>query len=359
MGMVDGWDWVLKDDRTTTSAGYFQFENALQRDLGFQPAVLEIGDESGEYRLRIYVEESGNTKTYDLRGIWDVADWKANFHVATIGGGSELDINSGVWCDPEGTVTGATGDVLGLTDSTGGYQIKDMLDVSHFMWFAKAGFFGGLDEATVECGKETQLNYELICSNLLTAVVTDTDNNLVPGATVEATVTFDVNYGAGTDIKTDSGVTNNAGVATFNIAGAGTIVGTASAPGHDFLACVDPAETNCLTNPAIMRCGLCKWNTVVGTVTIGGQLAAGYKLDLIDMGVNPPAVVDTDTTTAAGVFSLENLSSDGKVGRDYRINLSNTGGTFISTTGDFTVDDCGETSVFTYTNGLWTDDGTW
>jgi hypothetical protein len=104
---------------------------------------------------------------------------------------------------------------------------------------------------------------------------------------------------------------------------------------------------------------LCKVNTIVGTVQLGGQWAEGYRLDAVDMSVNPPAVVGSDTTTAAGVFSLEGLSSNNQNGKLHRVNLYNTSGSFVSTTGDFNVDTCGITSVFTSTNGAWTTDGTW
>ena len=146
----------------------------------------------------------------------------------------------------------------------------------------------------------------------------------------------------------------------MDVAGAASLALTVSAAGHDDGTVTVARDDNqtCGQSPRV-GVELCKWNTIVGTLTVGGQPAAGYGLDLVDMSVNPPVVVDTDTSTAAGVFSLEDLSSNDGAGQNYRINLSNTGGTFISTTGDFLVDTCGATSVFTYTSGVWTDDGVW
>ena len=129
---------------------------------------------------------------------------------------------------------------------------------------------------------------------------------------------------------------------------------SAEAPGHD-------PDENCSV-PQLdggevcqetyeVTCHLCKWNTVVGTVNIGGKAAEGYTVELVDMSVDPPSVEDSDTTTADGVFSLEGLS---EAHETYRINLYNTSGTFISTTGDFDVSGkCGATGVFTYTDGSW------
>jgi len=282
----------------------------------------------------------------------DTGNWSSNFHVDTTGAGGELDLSTGEWCALVYTAPAIVSRVLGATtDSTGGYQIKDMLDVSHSMEFAKTGFFNGLATATVECGKETQLNYELICSNPLTTVVTDTDNSRIPGATVEATVTFAVNYGTGTDTKKDSGVTNNDGVATFNIAGAGAIVGTASAPGHDFISCtVTTSNADCDQTPD-MKCGLCKWNTIVGTVKIGTQWAEGYTVKALNM--KTLEFVDADVTTAAGVFAVENLSFG--LGPTYRIYIYSPSDTLIFTSPDITLtaDDCGKTGLATYDDGTW------
>ncbi|RLF31905.1 MAG: hypothetical protein DRN07_06195 [Thermoplasmata archaeon] len=95
---------------------------------------------------------------------------------------------------------------------------------------------------------------------------------------------------------------------------------------------------------------LCKWNTIVGTVTIGGQPAAGYKLEAVRK--DTLEVVDTDVTTAAGVFALENFSED--VG-GYKINLYSPSDTLISTKDDIDVSGhCGATGVLTYTDGVWT-----
>jgi len=240
----------------------------------------------------------------------------------------------------------------GETNSTGGYQIKGVLEGIREVLFTKSGFFDLEMEATVECGKETKLDPELICHNPLIATVTDTGTNPIPGATVSATTTFATNLADKTDTK--SGKTNSAGVASFNVAGGKQVVVTASAAGHDPATCtvtgVDGVDVCLDTYTA--TCALCKWNTIVGTVQIGDPLVAaeGYRLDLVDMSVSPPVVVHSDTTTAAGVFSLEKLS---KATGTYRVNLYNTTGIFIGTTGNFTVTTCGATRTLYYKNGVW------
>jgi hypothetical protein len=252
--------------------------------------------------------------------------------------------------------------LLDETDSTGGYQVKDVEEFEHTVTFTKTGFFDLELETEVFCGEETKLDPELICSNPLLVTVEDTQLNAIPGATVTVTGTFEVNDDVEETYKT-SDTTDNAGVVTFDVAGAADLEVVASAPGHDDET-VNVAgqgtglNPDCYAEPEA-ELWLCKWNTVVGTVWIGGEPAAGYMLDLVDMNVDPVEVVDSDTTTANGVFSLEDLSSNDQAGQNYRINLYNTGGTYISTTGDFTVDTCGATSVFTYTDGAWDDDGTW
>jgi hypothetical protein len=242
-----------------------------------------------------------------------------------------------------------------MTGSTGGYQITDVLEGERTMVFTKTGFFDGEATPVVECGKETLQDVELVCSNPLTATVvaSDTLASPIPGATVTVTSKYQYTFDT-TEYKVVTDETDNAGTVTFDVAAGDTITATASATGFDPGDCEDvvgdDGEDICYDNYTV-TCKLCQWNTVVGTVKIGGEAAAGYRLDLVDMSVDPVEVVNTDTTTAAGVFSLEDLSK--KAGK-YRINLYNTGGTFISTTGDFTVDTCGETAQMCYDSGQWT-----
>jgi hypothetical protein len=258
-------------------------------------------------------------------------------------------------------------DLSDETDSTGGYQIMGVTDGEWEVMASKAGFFDGEETAMVECGQDTQVDFELVCANPLFVTVEDTNGNDIPGATVTADATYE--YNSDTDeVYTTSGETDNEGKVTFDVAGAADLDITATAAGHDDWSAVG-VEVNgkdfmteengdCYATPDF-GLQMCKWNTVVGTVWIGGQPAEGYVLDLVDMNVNPPVVVDTDTTTFDGVFSLDDLSSDNATGEVYRINMTNPSGTFISTTGDFNVTTCGATSVFTYSNGVWTDDGLW
>jgi len=68
------------------------------------------------------------------------------------------------------------------------------------------------------------------------------------------------------------------------------------------------------------------------------------------MSVNPPEVVDWGWTTHMGVFSLENFSN---AAATYRINLYSPLETYLGTTGDFDVSQCGGTAVISYTSGVW------
>jgi len=270
----------------------------------------------------------------------------------------------------------STDTLTDTTDSTGGYQIIDvplpgdtgMGPVA--MTVTKEGFFDGpqsFDEAppTAYCGDETLQDFELICQSTLNVTVTDTGGNPIPGATVTVTGTYEYNADQ-TESKTDiSDLTDNAGQVTMKVAGATTVLtGTATAPGHDPSTITQVGYDQTTYNDHCgdtellefvgLTDGLCKWNTIVGTVKIGGQPAEGYYLEAVDMSVNPPNPVDKDFTTATGVFALQNFSDAAET---YRINLYNDdpglGGTFISTTGNFDVSHCGGTAVISYTNGTW------
>jgi hypothetical protein len=202
----------------------------------------------------------------------------------------------------------------GLTDSTGGYQIKNVDEGLRAVTFSKTGFFDLDMEATVECGKETKLDPELICAVPLFVTVEDTAGNPIPGATVSAEVEFEVNQDLFETYTTEA-TTDNAGeVDTMDVAGAGEIDLTVSAAGHDtktVLSAVDgpdaggdDANGDCYATPEV-GVQLCKWNTVVGTIEIGGMPAEGYTLKAIQMSNPDLPVVDEDVTTMFGVRSGE------------------------------------------------------
>jgi hypothetical protein len=248
--------------------------------------------------------------------------------------------------------------LLDETDSTGGYQVKDVEEFEHTVTFTKTGFFDLELETEVFCGEETKLDPELICSNPLFVTVEDTQLNPIPGATVTVTGTFEVNDDA-VETYTTEDVTDNAGEATFDVAGAADLEVVASAPGHDdgtVNLTRDPDNVDCYDSPEA-GVQLCKWNTVVGTVFIGGEPAEGYTLKAIQMSNPDLPEVDSDVTTANGVFSLENLSL-GTGGPDYRVQLWSPSETYIDFL-DFSVPDCGQTGVLSYTNGVWDGPENW
>jgi len=258
-------------------------------------------------------------------------------------------------------------DILGydLTDSTGGYQITHVENGTHFMSVTKTDFFTATTLATVECGEETLQNFELVCSNPLIVTVEDTAGNPIPGATVSAAAKYEYNADA-TETLTTTGTTNNAGVASFDVAGAAEIDLTVSADGHDtkvVASAVDGPDSggdnenlNCHATPNA-GVQLCKHNTIVGTIKIGGQPAVGYTVKALRM--KDLVWADEDVTTAGGVFSLENISKG--LGPTYRLYLYNTSGGLVSSTGDIDVSNpavtptgCGETIKRCFDNGTWT-----
>ena len=269
------------------------------------------------------------------------------------------------------TVTDEDGLLIDTTDSTGGYQIPGVTVVGASgdvtMAFTKTGFFDGAETPTVYCGDETQQNFELICSNPMTvttwystttAANVEVHGGILPGVLVEGLATYDDLHGTD-EFLAYTVTTDNDGVKLVNVAGGQTITGTATLPsGYDAAAAtwtyVDGAGV-CLQNP-FLTFTLCQWSSVVGTATIGGVAAAGYRVDAVRS--DTWAVVDTDTTTANGVFALDNFSTAVRNGTggpyNYHIRLYNPNNTLVSTKTDIVPDRCGDTGVVTYTNGTWT-----
>jgi len=267
-----------------------------------------------------------------------------------------------VWIDGEDTGV--------RSGSNGGYLVRPVDGGDREVTFKKSGDLQGdffdltFDPFPVDCNDEELLDPELICANPLFVTVEDTAGNPIPGAVVTADVTFEVTGEGTEDYETGGdpdGVTDNAGEVTFNVAGAGDIDLEVTAVGHDPLEFGDdgyevpehgtaPLENpDCRDEPEV-GVQLCKYNTIVGTVEIGGWPAEWYILEAVDMSVNPPEVVDWGWTTHMGVFSLENFSN---AAATYRINLYSPLETYLGTTGDFDVSQCGGTAVISYTSGVW------
>jgi len=262
-------------------------------------------------------------------------------------------VDVAVWVDAVDTTV--------KTDSTGGYQVRPVDEGTRAVTFKKSGFFDLTLSAAVLCGKATKLDPELVCSNPLFVTVEDTAGNRIPGATVTAVGTYEVNVDTTESYTPTSGTTDNEGKVTMNVPGAADIKLIVSAAGHDTetvtSAVLGKASTD-LENGTCKKGGtystldagvkLCKWNTIVGTVTIGTSPAAGYTVKALRM--SDLVWVDTNVTTAAGVFSVENISK-GSGGPTYRLYLYNTSGTLIATTADITVTGCGATLTRNYADG--------
>ena len=240
-----------------------------------------------------------------------------------------------------GGVTVTVGDLSDDTDSTGGYQILNVLAATDVaVTFTKDDFFPGtVSPVTVECGKEKMVNCELVCSNMLAVTVLqdDEDSNPIPGASVN------ISDGYGTR----SGTTGADGKVSIKIAGATTPTGSASATGYDndtSIAMGTP-NTDCLSEPTATF-ALCRHSTVIGIATIGGQAAEGYTMKSFLTATW--AEVDSSLVTAGGVFSLNGFSK-----KTYFLRLYN-GDQIIDTSDNYTFSTCGETRTINYTNGSWT-----
>jgi len=232
------------------------------------------------------------------------------------------------------------------------------------MTFAETGFFTGVETPTVDCGDETQQNFELICSNELDVTTVysrtgDATTGVLPSVVVTGTSTYDVGSGAADETLDYTVTTNNGGTATVLVAGSDALTAFGTKTGYDratgtvtglgVLAVNGLNGTICTVETTAVTLELCMWNTIVGTLTVGGNDAAGYRVDAVRR--SDWVVVDSDVSTAAGVFSVDNLS---KADAAYDLRLYNPSDTLISTSANVTVTDwCGATGVVTYTDGTW------
>jgi len=243
------------------------------------------------------------------------------------------------------------------TDSTGSYQITRVPEYTRTVKFTKSDFFDLEETGYVECGEDAIVNGEMICSNPLTVTTrysTVLGSGVLPNVLVDGLVTYR-NGNATNEYLAYTVTTDNDGVSTVPVAGGQTITGTATLSGYD-IATASYTDTITTTNVCqvfpSLTFTMCQWNTIVGRATIGGQDAVGYRVDAVR--TDTWAVVDTDTTTANGVFMLHNFSTADAVGHPYDIRLYNSSETLISTKTGITITTCGATGVITYTDGTWT-----
>ncbi len=264
------------------------------------------------------------------------------------------------------TATDEEGLLIDTTDSTGGYQITGVTvegsSGAVTMAFTKTDFFDGAATPTVNCGGETQQNFELICSNPLTVTTrysTVLGSGVLPNVLVDGLATYR-NGNGDNEVLAYTVTTDNDGISTVPVAGGQTITGTATLFGYDDATDIytTTATTVCSLSPSLTFT-MCQWNSIVGTVTIGGSAAEGYRVDAVR--TDTWAVVDTDTTTSLGVFMLHNFSKavyEAGTGYPYDIRLYNPSDSLISTKTGITVTTCGATGVLTYTTNVW-DGPTW
>ncbi len=112
------WRWKVQGDTTTDSDGYFEFEDALELEVGTAPTVDEDGDERA-YRLNLSVQANGSTVGYRSGEFYDICDVEMDFTIkTTVGGG--LDLTTGTWC-PENVADCFEDLPHTTTDSTGHY----------------------------------------------------------------------------------------------------------------------------------------------------------------------------------------------------------------------------------------------
>jgi hypothetical protein len=194
--LEDG-DWLVAGDTTTSSSGYFEFEDAL-----------ELGTDQAAYRLKIFVEEGPNTVSYISPEFGDLDHVVANFHIDTVWGGGELDLNTGEWCDlqftPPAIVDRPDQDI---TSASGGYELQRVEAGTWEVEADKCGYFPAYEFVDLECGADTKLDLLLVCQGILHGtVVDDATGTPLAGVQVDLTVncmdvgrTFDLSATTGPD----------------------------------------------------------------------------------------------------------------------------------------------------------------
>ncbi len=341
----DDWAWLEEDDTTTSSAGLYVFEDALELEEGDDPEddPLTVADESclpangcyeeGDeyaYQLKIFVEEPGNTVSYVSDSFarlvdTDTCDVTRDFTIQTTSWGTDLDLDTGEWCETEISGTCFEDELQATTDSTGWYQIshdeegKPILEEGiHRLKAYKDGFAACTkDDVAIPCNGQVYWNPELRCADIdFSVFVTQEDgSNPVQGADVH--VDFGLSDHACVDDNDLDGATDHTGWYTFTDAlqlqAGEAVTVTITKDGYDTKVVTSTATltaTLFYTCPgtATYTTTLCGYFTLYGKVEDGGANPyIGYtvKAEGKDTGaVVTPNQPDGDVTDSHGNYAL-------------------------------------------------------
>jgi hypothetical protein len=334
------WTWVKADDTTTSSAGQYVFADALELEDGddevddvdcLPSADCYEEDDEYAYRLKIFVEEPGNTVSYVSESFTADCHVALDFTILKNIWDDELALNTGAWCYPMVESDVCWQETLkATTDSTGWYRIQDEPLEGTYKWRAKkTGFATCTEPKTLLCNDQVYWNPELRCQDItFTILVTQEDQALpVQGASVNVDWTFDAtNLDVCVDDTDIEDMTDSDGHADFANGlqtkdGDGVVV-TIEKDGYDPKTVTAPDVTTGFDVADFYECALvmgtatdvdyeielCAYFTFFGQATDGTDPYAGYwvtaegKATGVMVTPNQPF---GDMTDAFGNFALE------------------------------------------------------
>ena len=245
----------------------------------------------------------------------------------------------------------------GTTNSTGNYEVEDVASGTGLaVEFAKTGFLTYTTATDLDCGEDEVLDAELLCLGevgvKVMSYVSVEDVSIIAGASVEYSKPYPTKAAHYGDYYRASGTTDNTGVLTVTVpiisatgtftvsapgiaeTGAftwmqmvndgvdrpdpsifgGTVLnsriysGTTAVPvaewyGFNDDSCANIANSDRTLNNQDPELLLCRFGTVAGSVSIGGVMAPGRLVEVIQDGV----VVGSETTSAAGDFIITGI----------------------------------------------------
>jgi hypothetical protein len=354
----DGWDWAVADDTTTSSAGFYEFEDAVEvQDItdGDEDDAWEDGDVT-KYRLKIYVEEPGNTVSYVSDDFVPVCEVSQDFTIWTNWFGDELNLYSGAWCETEQNKEDCLeATPAEKTDSTGWYRIEGLEEGKQWMRADKAGYFAACtEEVTIPCNDQVYWNPELRCQAVTFKVTVTAENTGL--AVYGADVLLDFDLDQATECVDDEeleGVTLADGTATFEAlqmkkddlpAVDEDVSLTVSKEGYD-PETVYPAELKFYTCPdedvQTQGVTLCGHFSYYGKVSDGTDPHIGYTVQAEKVPTGE--VIGAGVSDSNGNYAVEVSVDDGAGGFRLRAYAPNGVLVWQGPTGwTATLNDCGE-----------------
>jgi len=297
--------WYKEAETTTSSAGWYQFKNKLA-----------LGE---TYRLKIFVEEPGNTVSYVLDQFVATCDVTTNFVIQKNIWDDELALNTGEWCDA--AVSEACFEAVDMadTDSTGWYRIINQTEGSHIWKAHKSGFADCTETVAIPCNDQVYWNPELRCADIDLTVNVTQEDGAYPVQGAKVTVTWDLDDELCIDDPDRDDLTDVTGDADFTDAlqtklgegvsikvekdGYDTKTVTLAATGADFLH-VDDFYQCPSTSVRTTEIELCAYFTVRGDSGYG----AGYRVTAEGKATGAMVTPDQpggDLTDVNGMYALE------------------------------------------------------